>query len=290
MVAAAKGDATRQSQFSRQVKELEAALETKLFKKVGKTLELTDAGRQLALTTQAFFRSLNEISSSPEKREAVVIGGSESVLRWSVLPRLAGIIAGPERLTLELRSFRTEEALRALRDGATDVVVVRADAVERTDAVLAAGSLAYRLVVARRLLPGKSAAGIRLMRTIPFAILSGEGQLVRQIHQFSREAGWEMDIRLRVENFTLLLEALDHWDLAALLPTPAIEQLSKERYAVIVPPQGPELRRELAVIYEPKAAEFRGIIKKTAQRLSRLLREAISEGLEGEIVQEKHPL
>ncbi len=86
-----------------------------------------------------------------------------------------------------------------------------------------------------------------------------------------------MDIRLRVENFTLLQESLAHCDLAAVLPVPAVEQLSKERYAVVAPPQGPELKRELVVIYEPKAAEIRSMVKKVAQRLSRLLVESSAE-------------
>ena len=42
---AAKGDLTRQSQFSRQVKELEEFFGTKLVERAGKTIRLTEDGR-----------------------------------------------------------------------------------------------------------------------------------------------------------------------------------------------------------------------------------------------------
>jgi DNA-binding transcriptional LysR family regulator len=274
MVAAARSDPTRQSQFSRQIKELERALGVQLFKKVGKTLQLTDMGRHLALSTEAFLRSLDQLASPTKaKPEVVRIGGTESVLRWLVLPRLATLMGGPEGLRIELRTFPTESALRAAHEGVVDLAVVRDDAPDDGDAVLPAGALEHRLVVARRLLPGKSAAGMQLMRSIPFAMLTGEGQLVREVNEFGREAGWEMEVQLRVENFTLLVEACSHMDLAAVIPAPALAQLSQERYAVIAPPQGPLLRRKLAIAYEPRAAEFRGVIKRTAQRLSRLMSE-----------------
>jgi len=97
---------------------------------------------------------------------------------------------------------------------------------------------------------------------------------MRQLYEFARDANWEIDIRLRVENFTLLLESLAYMDLAALLPIQAAEQLSKERFAIIPAPQGPVLKRKLAVVFDPKTAELRNVIKKIAQRLSRLLLES----------------
>ncbi len=274
MVAAAKSDPTKQSQLSRQMKELELAIGAKLFRKVGKSLELTDAGRKLALTARAFFRSLSDITSSPGKTEIIRIGGTESVLRWSVLPRVAEITTGNEQLALELRTFKTEETLQALRDGVIDVGVVRSDAVGEAENVIEAGVLEYCMVVSRRILPGKSAAGLQLLKTIPFAVLSGDGQLVKHLHKFARDAGWEMDICLRVENFTLLLDSLAYMDLAAVLPLQAADQLSKERYAIIPPPQGPDLKRRLAVVFDHKTAEFRPVIKKAAQKLARRLVES----------------
>lgn len=55
IVAAARDDATRQSQYSRQIKELEEAVGDKLFLRQGKKLLLTNAGRKLLLITEGYF-------------------------------------------------------------------------------------------------------------------------------------------------------------------------------------------------------------------------------------------
>jgi DNA-binding transcriptional LysR family regulator len=61
IAAAAQGDPNRQSQFSRQLKELEQAIGAKLFRKEGKVLKLTDTGRQFAVITLGFFNALEEL-------------------------------------------------------------------------------------------------------------------------------------------------------------------------------------------------------------------------------------
>ncbi len=89
IVLAAKGDPTRQSQFSRQVKELEGHFGTKLLERVGKTVRLTDAGRKLAVLTQSYFRSVEEMRATATKDDVIRIGAGESVFRWLIMPRLS---------------------------------------------------------------------------------------------------------------------------------------------------------------------------------------------------------
>jgi len=61
IVAAAGPNSSRQSQFSRQIKELEDVLEQKLFDRVGKSLRPTDAGVQLARMTKAFLDGISAL-------------------------------------------------------------------------------------------------------------------------------------------------------------------------------------------------------------------------------------
>ena len=64
IAAAAGPDPNRQSQFSRQLKELEKALGTNLFDRVGKTLKPNEQGRRVALASQTFFASLDEVMNA----------------------------------------------------------------------------------------------------------------------------------------------------------------------------------------------------------------------------------
>ena len=58
IVLAAGTDPNRQSQFSRQLKELEKALGTTLFDRVGKTLQPNETGRRVALAAHGHNRDL----------------------------------------------------------------------------------------------------------------------------------------------------------------------------------------------------------------------------------------
>jgi DNA-binding transcriptional LysR family regulator len=272
MAVAAKGDPTRESQFSRQMKELEQAIGVDVFRKAGKTLHLTDPGRRLASTTEAFFRSLNKIvSSSLGKPQIIRIGSTETVFRWLLLPQAAEIMPEADQTALEFWILDAGDSLRRVLDGTIEIAVVEEDPVVKRVVTLPAGAMEYCFVVAKRLLRGKSAARLQALQTIPFAVLSGEGPLSRRLEQFAREAGWKMDVRVRAQSSTLLLEALRHMELAALLPTAAAEQLSKQRHAIIAPPQGPVFKRRLSVVYAPEAAGPLRLVEGLAQRLARLL-------------------
>ena len=61
---------------------------------------MTEDGRKLALLTQAYFRSVEELRASSAKDEAVRIGAGESVFRWLIMPRLVELqnLAGSVRL------------------------------------------------------------------------------------------------------------------------------------------------------------------------------------------------
>ena len=61
IVAAAGTDPNHQSQFSRQLKQLEEALGTTLFDCVGKSIKPNGNGRRFALADQTFFGALDNL-------------------------------------------------------------------------------------------------------------------------------------------------------------------------------------------------------------------------------------
>src|SRR5256885_1521134 len=95
IVVAAGPDPNRQSLFSRQLKDLEKALGTTLFDRVGKTLKLNENGRRVVLAAHTFFRSLDDVmNAAVTAAETVVLGASEAILRWLILPNLGELMAG----------------------------------------------------------------------------------------------------------------------------------------------------------------------------------------------------
>ena len=265
---AAKGDANRQSQFSRQVKELEEFFETKLLERAGKSVRLTEAGRKLALLTQSFFREIESLRATESLERVIQICAGESVLRWLVIPRLAEMrgIAPESRFEFTARS--TAQSLEDVKTGRADFAIVRKDATDDSLSALPCGEMQYSFVVPRKLLPGRTAAGIQLLPSIPFALLTGDGILAKQILAWAAKTGLKLDIRVKAENFSLLLSSIENADLAAVLPLPSVASLSKERFATVYLEGIESLTRQLVLTYSTQAAELRSIIRQLAPRLS----------------------
>ena len=272
IVLAAKGDPTRQSQFSRQVKELEEFFGTKLIERAGKTIRLTDDGRKLALLTQSYFRSVEELRASSTKEEVVRIGAGESVFRWLLMPRLAELQSLASSVRLEFLTQTTIQCVESVKAGQLDLAIVRKEAAGDSLTILPCGSLAYALVVPRKLLPGRTAAGFQLLQKIPFCTADWRRSSWRRVFSPTGPARMNvrLDIRVRAESFSLLVSTIENADLAAVIPKPAVADLSKERFANIETEELKFLTRELALVYSPQAAELRENVRRIAPRISSL--------------------
>jgi DNA-binding transcriptional LysR family regulator len=224
ITAAAQGDPNRQSQFSRQLKELEQALGAKLFRKEGKILKLTETGREFAVIALGFFNALDDLQAKTAGHaETVVLGAGESILRWLVIPRIPEVMTGPNAVRLELRTCRTEEAVRCVQDGSLDLAIVRSDSVDDSFRSIPVGAIDYCLVVPRHGLPEKSAAAVSLMKEIPLALLRSEGMLARGVIELARKKEYPITVRAKADSFSLLIELMENTDLASVLPIPAAD-------------------------------------------------------------------
>jgi DNA-binding transcriptional LysR family regulator len=268
---AAKGDLNRQSQFSRQVKELEEFFGAKLLERAGKSVRLTDAGRKLALITQSFFLEIDALRAVESLDNVVRIGAGESVLRWLLMPRFTEMKSLAPGVRFEFRTRNTAQSVEDVKTGKVDFAIVRKDAAEDSMTALPCASMQYAFVVPRKLLPGRTAAGLHLLPTIPFALLTGDGVLAKRIVTWAAKEGVNLDIHVKAENFSLLLSSIENADLAAVLPVAAAASLSKERFATVQIDRIETLTRELVLVYSPHAAELREVIRRLAPRLSSLL-------------------
>ena len=270
---AAPGDATRQSQFSRQLKELEGAVEEKLFKREGKKLLLTEAGRKLALATQGYFGAIAEIRTSAGGESGEVrFGSSESVIRWIVIPHLNAITTGNPGFRFELHTMRTQEAVQQVKEGRLEMAIVRSDAVEEPLIGEPIGALDFSWVVPRTLLPGKSQEGIRLVKELPMVLLTGDGKLMTGVKAVADQNQLNISIKLLADNFSLIAETIQNCRYATVLPAPAAANLSKERFAIINLRGMEALRRELSLVYNSRIVGIRASIKRVAERIVRTLR------------------
>jgi len=272
IAAAAGPDTNRQSQFSRQLKELEKALGTSLFDRVGKMLQPNEHGRQVALASQTFFASLDEVMNAAlAKADTIRLGAGESILRWWIMPHLAELMAGQPPLRFELLNYRTEMAVREIRTGGVDVVIVRSDA--STDELQneAICTVRYVLAVPRTLLRSRDGAEVFEGRPLPFAELASDGVFIKTAKATADALGLNLQTVIRAETFSLLMSAVDCGTAAAFLPEVAVKGLPEQRFAQVRAKGMEAMDRSLSLVWNGRVSESRASVRRALTRLRRVL-------------------
>jgi DNA-binding transcriptional LysR family regulator len=158
ITAAAGDDSNRQSQFSRQLKELEKYFGVELLKRGRGPVELTDAGQRLYEIIGHTLRAMEELRLSCAGQPVeLIIGAGESLIPWLLLPRLTGLAAAQPRLTVTFQNLKTDDITRRLLDGGVDFGVVSRYEPHRGAGLRAAGQAGICVVRARRIVAGEPA-------------------------------------------------------------------------------------------------------------------------------------
>jgi DNA-binding transcriptional LysR family regulator len=272
IVLAAGPDPNRQSQFSRQLKELEKALGTPLFDRVGKTLRPNENGRRVALVAHTFFGALDDVMNAASvKAETVRLGAGEAVLRWLVMPHLGELMSGDPPLRFDVRSLTTELALREILTGSLDLVILRTNSVTddlQSDVIT---TLHYVLAIPRTLLRSREGAEVFEGRPLPFAELAGDGVFTKTVKAAATALGLNLRPVLQAQTFSLLISAVESGTAAAFIPGVAAKSLPEERFALVSAEGMQGLNRSLSLVWKGEVAESRSSVRRAIARLRRAL-------------------
>jgi len=269
VVGAARRNPVRQSQFSRQIRDLERSFGTKLFERDGKRLKLTVSGVKLAALTNAYFGALRELKEKEgDESKPLTLGAADSIVRWLLMPRFPEVLAASGG-SVDVGTFRTAAIIERLESGLLDVGIIRADAASEDLERLPFPTLRFALMVPRSALPDKSAAGIQNARRLPFVMLTGDGLFVRNVERVSKANGLTLQVRARVENFGLAVEAAKVLSAATFVPIQAQKEFPPEQFTPVTLDAMEEMDRKLSVAYGRKTAELNTRARRFALRLSR---------------------
>ena len=278
IVAAAGSNTSRQSQFSRQIKELEKAMGQRLFSRVGKSLRPTEAGLQLVRMTKAFLEGVNalQLGESGEP-ETLKIGTGQGVFRWLVVPLLHTLRKLNPAILGYIRGLPMGEIVEEVRTGRLDVGIVHAGSSHEGVESELIGQISYVLTVPRRLLRSRSGEEVFSGRPIPYAELTGAGVLASTAAKLAREAGIRLNCVLRSDRVSLLLPAVEHEDVAAFLPAPAAATLPGAKFAIVPVDGSQKLNRPLVAVWTREGLKQRRALGIALRPLIRGLQQAISE-------------
>ncbi len=275
---AAPGDATRQSQISRQIRELEEFFGAELTQRRGKGLVLTPAGRRLAELVRGQLQGLDDFRREQVGQpKAFVVGSGASTLEWLVAPRLPALAEALGGAQLRTESHRSRALVEAVREGRVDLAVVRRDAIPDASRKNCHPlvKLSFQLCVPRRLLPRGTAAGdladTARWAGLPFAAGHDGGQLARAIRDAMLGAGVDFRPRFECGSILQVWQLVAREECSAVLPNLALPGLD-ERKILVVPfvPLG-DYGRSIVLHWNPRQMELRGVGTKNLAAAGRCL-------------------
>lgn len=275
ITAAAGDDSNRQSQYSRQLKELERYFGVELLKRGRGPVEMTDAGQRLYEILGYTLRALEEFRATCSGQPLeLVIGAGESLIQWLLLPRLLGLAEAHPRLTVTFQNLKTDEIVRDVLDGTIDFGVVTRLEPNRALASAPLGRLDFRLFAPAMMLP--KTAGMKwkseVLANLPLAMLEGSAGIRGALEQEARHLGIKLNVRLRFSSYPQLAQAVQNLQVAAVMPRLAAGAFKSGSVREVPLPFLGDLSRQVTLIWNRKTAEVRPAIAKYGRLLPAIFR------------------
>lgn len=273
---AAPGDVNRQSQISRQIRELEQFFGTELTSRKGKRLSLTPSGQRLALLIREQLQDLEDFRKEQAgQAKSFVIGAGASVLEWLVVPSLPLISRQLGGAILQTEGHRSRTLVDAVREGRVDLAVMRQNAVPAGTSSAQIVKMAFHLCIPRGLLKRgateRDAARPELWQALPFAAGRDGGQTDAALRESMRAAGVDFRPRFECGSMLQVRQLVETGACAGVLPTLGIRGLDPRR--VLVFPFKPmrDFGRALVLAWNPRQMRRRGIEPTDLRRLAAML-------------------
>jgi DNA-binding transcriptional LysR family regulator len=269
---AAEGDSNRQTLYSRQVKELEQFFEVELFLRKGRTVILSPHGKQLYSLLCEYFSALEDFKESCSgDLGSYVIGAGDSVIQWSLLPRLNKLQACMGKADLTFKNLRSTEIIDGVEKGTIDFGIVRSDAVTSRLASREVGALQFSLfhpIV-------ESAEGLNeaaLLSHFSFAGMESGGSYQEHLDQLVASHGIMMKTSVSCSSFPMMAKAVRILKMAAILPNIAVEELPASEFRKVDLTGLEPLGRDLAICWNQRLAKMDPHLFHLGEEISELLK------------------
>lgn len=266
---AAPGDSVRQSQYSRQLRELSEFFGCEVAQRRGKLLKLTAQGERLAELAREQLRSLEDFRAEcREESMAFTIGAGDSLIQWLVIPRLGKLLEAFLGIHFYTTNLRTNEIVRQLTEGRLDFGIIRANAVAPGLKSVSLGPVRYVGLVPAGLARGKKKPGLREVLTeLPLATQTTDGQFTGGLREIAKSLGLTLAPALACQSFPQTLAAVRSGRFAAIVPELALPELPAGMAHRFDDPLLRRLDREAMLAWNPRLVRIRPNAAKLAAKL-----------------------
>lgn len=266
IMMAAKGDPNRQSLYSRQIKELEQALQMSLLDRSALPHRLSGEGERLERMTREYLDGVESLVTEASGREPMVrIGAGESTIQWLLLPLLVGERGSTPRVRfLNLTSKGAVDGIRARR---IDLGVVPLEDAAGDLRVEKLGGYGMMVIGNAGRLPAKALSWDALAGR-GLAVLEGRRHLRQRLDQLCGMGSGVMPVVLECTSYPQVIEACCTGGLFGVVPEiarPAARRVGLECWTF---DELSEIRVEMALIWSPAVADAKPGVAEVVRRLA----------------------
>jgi DNA-binding transcriptional LysR family regulator len=270
IVKAAEGDPVRQSQYSRQIKELEDFFRIKLIERQGKGTRMTPSGKELARISRFFMLGLSNFQRGCLAEEQTFrIGANATFIRHFLLPVLSPSQKPGASYATEVVS--DNEIERRLHDLTLDFGIVGNAAISRPLQTKVLGRWKLELWVPKAL--GIDEVGARRNfqeQRLPLALARSE------LDGLALPALVKYPAHLACNNFMEAAAALGQQELGALLPDYVATEVSAKSLVRVRIPKIDSLTFHFYLAWNPRLLRLNPHAARRRDLLVRLLSQRLA--------------
>lgn len=270
---AAPGDPVRQSQYSRQLRELSEFFGCEVAQRRGKILKLTTQGERLAELARDQLRALEDFRSECKEHSVVfTIGAGDSLIQWLVIPRLGKIIDAFPATHFSTSNLRTNEIVQQLSDCRLDFGIIRKNAMAPGLKAVSLGVVSYIALVPERLVHHKTRLTLEhALRNLPLATQTTDGQFTSGLRDIAKNLNLQLAPALSCQSFPQTLAALRTGRFWSIVPEMAARDLPASTMHRLPDEALRQLDREAMLAWNPRLIRVRPNAAKIATRLHEAL-------------------
>jgi DNA-binding transcriptional LysR family regulator len=271
---AAPGDPIRQSQYSRQLRELSEFFGAEVAHRQGRQLKLTAQGVQLAELVRSQLHALQDFRAECRSESVdYTIAAGDSLIHWLVIPRLGEIMRKQASVRFATSNLRTNEIVQQLKDGRVDFGVIRKDAMVAPLKSAPLGSLSFVAVVPKALLPARGNLSLGdVLGKIPFAAHTSDGQFTQKLRDVAKTLQTDLRPALICQSFPQAAAAVRSGGFGSILPALAVKELAPDSYREVPAETLKNLDRDIVLVWNSRLPKIRPRAKKLIEYLQNELR------------------
>jgi DNA-binding transcriptional LysR family regulator len=270
---AAGGDANRQSQFSRQISELESHFGIPLLERSRRPHRLNASGKRLAASTRLFLKDLEVFRTQATDGEwRMVIGAGESLIQGLLMPASEKVRQRNAKVKFAFRNLTSEKVLSQLQIGEIDLGVLREE--EVTPMLATSPALTYDYEAWVPLALNRTVGVLRAVElgAMPWAVLEGKGHFRRFLRDASEAAGVRLNIGIECSSYSQIASAVGSGRYAGFLPSfHQMEAGGDNQFIQRKAEKGLRYQRSMVLAWLPRAVEWRPAFSDVVNQLQRAI-------------------